>query len=1345
MRKRFTLFLLLIIPLWGHGQSAKLYTADRELSSSLINRVYQDRNGMIWVATEDGLNRYDGAKFTIYRHESGNVHSLMHNYVNFIAEDSKGHLVVGTYSGVQMYDPELDRFTPPATWEHGGTFEGNVTDFLERKNGEVWLSGNALCGLIIHDDRLFVRRLSLPIPTSMVGTLIEDRNYTLWMMRGEEGIYRMDADNQIRQYTNLNASSICEDQNGDIYASTMGNGLFKYDVDTDSFVNISSREQLNLPVKTLYSNSQNELYMGTDGKGIKIFISRTLQIINYDFDNTYFDSKTSKVHAILKDNAGNLWLGVYQKGLMKIPQQPNSFKYMGYKSIDKNIVGSNCITALFKDHEGVMWVGTDNDGIYGVTENGKQKVHYKITDSPFSVPSTVFSLYEDSKHNLWCGSFLNGMGKLDKETGLCTYRKDLLDHDGKRVPRVYDFAEDNDQRLWIATMGSGLFYYDLKTDRIVYNRKMNAGINTWVTCLRHSKDNIIYAGTYDGLYSIIPDAEEPKIQKMLVKQIIHSIFEDHQGIIWIGSAEGLFKWDPQTQRMSSYTTADGLPSNAIYAIQEDEQHNVWISTNEGLSKLYPESQQFFNYYVGDGLQGNEFSKNASFKDNKGNIWFGGMNGITYFNPWEIINPAKKWTVRITDFYLHNQPVRKGMLSDGHDIIDAPVFEAEEFHLSHKDNAFSIEFSTQELTDPERMTYYYAMNDDAWVALSAGTNRVSFSNLIPGTYRFRLKVVDYTIESDVKEIMIHIRPPWWATWWAKLLYVLFTIGVVIGIAMQIRHRYRMRQEMMQHVHAEQINEAKLQFFIDISHEIRTPMSLIISPLQKLMSSDTDKVRQKTYHTIYHSAERILKLMNQLMDIRKIDKKQMSFVYYETDIVKYLDDLCDAFAQDASKKNITLTCHHPEETGELFLWVDPGSFDKIILNILSNAIKFTPNQGHIDVYLATGEDKEVDGPLSRYAEITIADNGIGIPLAERERVFERFYQIRNNVNNSGVGTGIGLQLTRSLVELHQGDIRIESNPNEAPGTRFIIRLPMGRDHLRVEDIGKKEEKEATVSSPVEEMIDPEEMMDQEREAVGRSRTKSRILIVEDDEEIRRYIREELSDEFHVQESNNGKDALELIFKRMPDLVISDVMMNEMDGFTLCRKIKQNVNLNHIPVILLTAKTTDDDNIEGLDTGTDAYLTKPFNMEILRKTVKNLIRSRERLRNTFSGQQHQEDKLQKIDMLSPDDRLMERVMRVVNENLSNPNLTVTMICNEIGISRVHLHRKLKELTNQTTRDFIRNMRLKQAANLLSEKRYTIAEIAELTGFSDPNNFSTVFKELYGVPPTVYMEERLNGKGDE
>lgn len=1331
----------MLLSLLCHGQSYKFFTADKELSSSLINKIYQDRDGMIWIATEDGLNRYDGAKFIIYKHEPENEHSICHNYVRALYEDSKGRLFVGTYNGIQLYDPATDSFSKRAQWEDGKIFDSNIVSIMECRNGEIWASGNNLCAITIAHGELTAHKLDLPIPTQMTDYMIEDRQHNLWVTQGEKGIYRLSANDEsrhfLKQEKGMTIVGLYEDNYGNIYLATIGKGLLKYNQSTEEFIPILYKGKQDLPVKSICQISENELCLGTDGKGAKIFNIHKQHITDYPFGNNYLDSSTSKVHSILKDNAGNLWIAIYQKGVMMIPAQPNSFKYIGYKSINKNIIGSNCITSLCRDHEGMLWIGTDNDGIYGITSDLEQKVHYAPHDSPYSVPSTVFGLYEDSERNLWFGSYTNGLGKLDKGSGRCNYLQNLTDKNGNRIQRVYDLAEDQDKRLWIATMGSGLFYYDLKTGRSVYDPKANAATEKykWISCLLYSSDNRLYVGTYDGIRCIDLSTDDFKAEEILFRHIIHSLYEDSKGNIWIGNSDGLAEWTPQTRQLKAYTTAHGLPSNAVYAIKGDRQDNLWISTNAGMSRFNLKTRTFSNFYADDGLQGNEFSKNASFADRNGILWFGGTNGITYFNPQEITNPTKKWNVRIIDFYLHDQPIRKGMLSGGKEIIGAPVFEARDFYLSHNDNAFSIEFSTRELNNTERITYLYTINDAPWVKLPKGINRVSFSDLPPGDYHFRIKAEDYLLESDTDEITIHIAPAWWASGWAMLAYTLLAATAVYGIILQIRHRYRIRQEMMQHIHAEQINEAKLQFFINISHEIRTPMSLIISPLQKLMANDTDSERQRNYRIIWRNAERILRLINQLMDIRKIDKGQMSLVFRETEMAGFINDLCETFTEQANKKQITLRFHH-EGADNLKLWIDPANFDKIILNILSNAFKFTPQGGSVDIRLRTGEDPALPKPLQQYAEIIVTDSGTGIDPKEAEHIFERFYQIRNSQNNSHVGTGIGLHLTRSLVELHHGDIRVENNPDGQPGCSFIIRMPLGCAHL------SKEEMEAG-KAPLFHAQPPAlpALYEDEEEGNGKTRakTKYKVLVVEDNEEIRRYICRELSGDYRTMESRNGKEALESIFNKAPDLVISDIMMPEMDGLALCRKIKQNVNMNHIPVILLTAKAREEDNLEGLETDADAYMTKPFRIEMLKKTAANLIRNREKLRNTYAGQQAQEDKMQQIEAQSPDDKLMERVMQAVNGNLSNPDLTVEMIAAEVGISRVHLHRKLKELTNQTTRDFIRNIRLRQAAELLSKKRHSIAEVADLVGFSNPNNFSTAFKELYGVPPRVYMEQRL------
>lgn len=1355
MRNKVTiLFLLLYISTLCHGQKGKLFTVDRELSSSMINSIYQDRKGIVWMATEDGLNRYDGSKFTAYKHQEKNPFSLQNNYTRVLFEDRKQHFFVGTLTGLQIYDRSTERFTNvPMDFNSSPTVSANISSIIERKNGDVLIgtSGHGVFLLNPEAKKIEARQMPDLLPTFFVNGLYEDRTETLWVITDDKGVFRIKKGGQTVNYPSgkdfMWPSCICEDNRGNIYIGCLKRGLFRYDAQADKFVHITHGVHSSLPVKTLTRMGNNEIYIGTDGNGMKVYnISRQV-VEDSRIITSAFDSDKAKVHSILKDKQGNIWLGFFQKGVMVLPTITNGFKYIGYKSSTHNSIGSGCIMSICQSRDGTIWVGTDNDGIYGIHPDGNPKVHFVQTaDTAHSVSPTIMSVYEDSNRNLWIGSYRDGLARFNPLTGRCDYMH-LPDKNGQNAQSIYCMVEDNRKQLWIGSMGAGLFRMQLDTKKVFcyptpksgleYRTDANMLHNAWINCLLHTRNDKLYIGTYDGLGCLDIATEHfastHKTNRLLPGIVVSALFEDADGGIWIGTTQGLKFLDPRQGNIQEFTMEDGLPSNSISAIKADSNGNLWISTNFGISRFNPKTKVFVNFYAGDGLQGNEFSKGAVCTSARKELFFGGTNGITYFTPNKINDINKKPEIRIVDFYIHDKAVRAGMQSGNRDIVTTSVTDAEEFRLSYKDNSFSIEFSAMEFYNPERISYTYTLNNGAWVSLQPGINRVSFSDLVPGTYLFRVKAKDYNNYSETKEIKITISPPWYESRWAKMLYFLITAAIIALIALQIRQRYRTRQAMQKHRHAEQLNEAKLQFFINISHEIRTPMSLIISPLQKLIETDTDKERLRNYGLIYRNAERILRLVNQLMDVRKIDKGQMQLRFRETEIVGFVQDLYHTFEHLASTKHIKLSFH--PEVKELKAFIDPKNFDKIIMNILSNAFKYTPEGGNIDIDLYTGEASETPSTaLRHYFEIVVKDSGIGIKENEEKHIFDRFYQIQNSQNESNMGTGIGLHLTRSLVELHHGTIEVRNN-SDAPGCSFIIRLPLGKAHLsesEIEDtIAESTHHADALAAATLAPAEPEENDGKP------TKTKHRILVAEDDEEIRRYICRELGSDFHVKECTNGKEALSLVHDRMPDLIISDVMMPEMDGMTLCRKVKGNIHLNHIPVILLTAKNREEDNIEGLSIGADAYITKPFNIEIVRQTAFNLIKNREVLKNNFQGNQEQEKHIQTPELESPDERLLNRIMKVINEQLSNPELNVEMIAENVGISRVHLHRKLKELTNQTTRDLIRNVRLKQAATLLAGKKHSINEVATLTGFTNVAYFSTVFKELYGVSPSSYMEK--------
>lgn len=1063
---------------------------------------------------------------------------------------------------------------------------------------------------------------------------------------------------------------------------------------------------------------------------MKLYNPIKKQLEDYTINTAPIDFSEGKIHTILEDKDKNLWLGLFQKGIVLIPKQSNPFEYYGSKSTYYNPIGQGCVMSIFQDSNQHLWIGADNEGIYELDAEGGCLRHYQPGSSSHSVANTIMCIYEDSEKNLWLGSYTRGIAKLNRKTGVCDYS---LPVDNEKILSI---TEDKQKNLYIGTLGSGFYQYNLQTGSLKHyesakdetgDLKRNELVNDWINYIFCDSEGFIWLGHYKGVSCFNPLTGSfinyRQVNTLISGCVGYAIQEDYSGNIWAGTTDGLYCFNKKTEELKRFTTADGLSNNVICGLCEDSRHDIWLSTYMGISKYDVKNNRFVNYYSGDGLQGNEFTHGAFYKDKKGKIYFGGINGVTYFSPESIGSVSKETNVWVTDFYVFNHPIHKNSISGGEPVIDTSVQDANQFRLSYKDNTFSIVFSTLQYNNPEQISYQYKVDElgSQWLSTEPGVNRVTYNNLPPGQYTFQVRALNYGNYSETRTVKILIAPPWYQTWWAYCVYITLAGLLVLGIVNYILSRMRHRREIMKREHAEQLNEAKLQFFINISHEIRTPMTLIINPLEKLLADKRDGELHKTYLMIYRNAQRILRLINQLMDVRKLDKGQMFMKFRETDMVGFIADLMQTFEYMARKKNIRFVFKH--EMPQLKVWIDLNNFDKVLMNILSNAFKYTPDGGEVQVSLSTGRDITRRDALRDYFEIVITDSGIGIDRNKIERIFERFYQIDNDVTKSNFGTGIGLHLSRSLVQLHHGIIFAE-NREDAPGSRFIIRIPLGSAHLRTDELETVDADTVmfhTVDKPVLAKLEEELMMEEEEPQTGtKAKTRLRILVVEDEIEIKAYLKSELSDEYKVETCNNGKEAYDLILRDTPDLVISDVMMPEMDGLALCRKIKQNTNVNHVPIILLTARSKPEDTLEGMETGADAYMVKPFNTELLKRTIANLIANRRLLRNKFSGAQQQEDKIEKITMKSGDEILMGKIMKVVNEHLDDPTLNVEMLASEVGLSRVHVHRKLKELTNLSTRDFIKNIRLQQAATLLAQDhKLTVSEIAYATGYTNLSHF--------------------------
>lgn len=1352
------------------AQTGKFYSTDKELSNSLINAVYQDRKGFIWIATENGLNKFDGTRFSIYRHNATDSTSLKNNYVRTLFEDSRGNFWIGCINGLQRYDRATDNFHELFISRKDGRKNPHITSIIERRNGDLWIatSGQGAISLKKNSNPASFHietELTDRIGSNYLNVIFEDSRQNLWIATEEKGLYRYSPESkELKSYkapyhiAGDDVSAICEDAHGQIFVGTLTKGLFRLSSRQEgNFEPVLYQNRMNLNIRTLIIDTRGKLIIGTDGEGVKEYQPQQDIIVDSEINAGPFDFSKSKVHSLIEDKDHNLWLGIFQKGLILVPGISNKFDYYGYKSIHNNTIGSSCVMAIHTDEQATIWIGTDNDGLYAINDQGKQLRHYTHqAGNPQSVPGTILCLYEDSNQELWLGSYFDGLARMNKQTGTCQDATSLLQGNlnaGK--PKVSCIIEDKNKNLWVGTYGSGLYKINLPTQHVTYYEStrnenddwsINRLPNDWISYLLEDREGMIWIGTYKGLAVLNPQTDNfinyKKQNNLLPGYVVYSLLENSNGEIWAGTSEGLVCLNKDRLTPVLFTTADGLPSDIICGLAEDEKKNIWISTHQGISKLNPPEKKFINYYAGDGLQGNEFTRTAVFKDKRGKIFFGGTNGVTAFYPQDITEIKKEMNVLITGFHVANRPVKKGDKSGNNVITDTAVMDTEQFTLAYNENTFSIDFSVLEFSNPGRISYQYKIKElgDEWISTQPGTNRVTYSSLKPGKYTFSVQARDHNNFSNIRTVTIAITPPWYQTWWAKVIWGCLGALLIYALTMYILSRIRHRQEVMRQKHMEQINEAKLQFFINISHEIRTPMTLIISPLEKLLAEHSEK--QPVYLMIYRNAQRILRLINQLMDIRKLDKGQMHLKFRETDIVGFINDLMQTFNYQAQKKNITFTFEKELEGADsLKVWIDLNNFDKVLMNVLSNAFKYTHEGGNIEVLLKTGHNDAYRGALKDYFEIDITDNGIGIDKNKIEQIFERFYQIDNDMTQSNFGTGIGLHLSRSLVELHHGIIKAE-NREDGQGTRFIIRLPLGSNHLKAEELENPEEtgSEPTISQlPKDSIYETEEENKTNEYRKPKAKTRYRVLIVEDDEEIRRYIRSELDSDFRIYECTNGREGLETILKEKPDLVISDVMMPEMDGITLCRKIKQNININHIPIILLTAKSKAEDQIEGLEIGADAYIVKPFNTELLRTTISNLIANRERLRGKLVGEQQVEEKITKIEMKSNDEILMSKVMKTINNHLADPTLNVEMLAANVGMSRVHMHRKLKELTNQSARDFIRSIRLKQAANLLREKNLSVSEVAYATGFSNLSHFSNTFRDFYGISPSEYKEQQM------
>lgn len=1316
----------------------KFYGLQEGLSNSHVNHIYQDRTGLIWVCTDNGLNSFDGLEFKTYYHVLGDTTSLGNNSVLSVLDDTKGNLWVGTTGGLQLLDRETDRFSTIHFSYPYITDFSYISCIIEDSKGNIWLStsrAGAIC-LKGNDHRpIYYLPTNSNICSDKINTIYEDRFGNIWIGSQDNGISVLNMEthtivnyahnpNDVNSLSSNKVFSFVELPNGNMLVGMIDGGIDMFDYSSKKFIRnyIPSVEGAFI----LKKGRDNNVWIGTDGSGLKKFDYVTREISTYDSDLTGVDMHHAKVHGILEDQQGNLWVVLYQKGIMMIPQQERTFHNWGLNFFHPELnIGTECVLSILEDSSRRVWIGTDGDGIYRLNSNREIDRHYSTDKLPANVVLTIF---EDSRKRIWLGTYLHGLFLYD-ENADC-FRNVRLQARGKEVKDIYIIKENTDGTLWIGTNENGLCLYNHDTKQIKsYTYDMlysgNQIPSNSVHTILFGRDNLVWIGTssagiscFDQKTGLFCDynVENGKLKN----NNIYAVAQDELGNIWVGTKGGLHYIDLVADTTLLYTEADGLSNASIAGIEIDGNGNLWISTSLGLSFYDVSGKTFFNYYTSDGLQNNEFRRGAHSRSKTGELFFGGIDGLTAFYPFVPHAEHELSNLMFTDLYFYNEKIKVGDTDDS--VLKRNINATDRIEIGPDIRSFSIEFAALEYNSPEKVVYQVKMEnfDTEWRTLPTGSRLATYTNLNHGKYTFMVRAFLPGTKPVERSLSIVVIPPFWLTWWAKTFYVLCVLAALFLFVYMMERRIRRKKEDIQKENDNLIMQSKLQFLTDISHEIRTPLTLILSPIESLIKDTPEGPLLNVYKMINQNGQRILRLINQVMEMRKLDRGQVRLSAAPTDVSRFFREIASSFDNIAEEKKIRFELQI--EPGLPTVWIDQEKLDKVIFNVLSNAFKYTPEGGHITIWAERDGDQ---------LKIRISDSGEGIPAEQRELIFNRFYQVPTKGNLNKMGTGIGLHLSRSLMEIHHGSIYVEDS---SVGAVFVITLPLGNDYLKKEEMQAEasENSLATLVQPalqdfIEEM--PEETLHGKSESF-----RYKLLVVEDDKEIRKYLKEIFGREYQVIEAENGVKGLELVIRELPDCVITDVMMPEMDGIELCKKIKTNNKTCHIPVILLTAKTAIEQRIEGLEVGADSYIPKPFNVEHLRTRVRKLIELRRTIKEKYEGKHelHKED----IKIKSGDEKLLEKLEQIVKEQISDPNLSVETISQQIGVSRSQLQRRLKQLTNQNPSDYLKTARLRYAASLLITKKLSISEVTYEAGFSSLSHFSNSFRDFYGMSPSRYVE---------
>ena len=1334
--------------------SLKNITTVNGLSQSSVIAIHQDLNGQMWFGTRDGLNRYDGSGITVFRNNPKDTLSICNNDILSIEGDKTGNIWIGTYNGLNCYNPVTNIFKHYLHGNATNTLSNNTIWKIKEIKNEIWIATSGGLSIFNKSTQKFTSvfhnsKDNLSLPNNFVLSIYETKKGAIWIGT-TNGLCRLVNRKgntfRFKQYYTQNNESVYvqdikEDYLGNLWVATKTNGLLKLDPTSKKMLPFSvNQNQINTDVRTLDFDKKGVAWIGTYEGISTIQNDGSIQKV---YNNPEKKTSFGKIKSIFTDKKGSVWIGSYYDGISIWDESNNNFTNLNQNSGSRSL-SYDVVSSLAADANKNIYIGTEGGGITVFDSKTGMTSKINSADSNGISFNNIKSLCLSDSGILWIGSFTEGLAAYDIKSKRFVNEK--IDVNLKNIVKeagVYVIIKGRKNDIfWIGTFGKGLIRYDSsnKTYQIIGNDNYSDNFltnNRVRTLLLDKKDNL-WIGTQSGLNVINLNDFDNKTyhikhyffdNKLLSGDDILSLFQDKKGKIWIGTkAKGLYDFDGINFHKINIKKDDSNVS-AIHSISEDDSNNLWMSSNYGIIKYNLSNKSAFIYDHKNGLLSNEFNDNAFLQLGYNKFYYGGPSGMTCFDTKKIAVNTYSPQVILTDFKIANKSIN---VANENDVLEKAITYTKSLTLTYDKANFTVNFAIPNFVNSTNNQYKYRLVglDNEWITTSS--NSATFTIQNSGTYVFEVKGAnnDGVWNAVPTTLEIVVKPAPWLSWWAFSFYVILLWISLYGLAWIIKSKEKLRQELLLEYRESEINKennsAKLQFFTNISHEFRTPLTLILGPLQQIiLNYNGSNEMYKKLLVIESSANHLLKLINRLMDFRKFENNQFILEAAEGNIVKFIREIFLSFSEYAKVGGYKFTFESSDE--EILVYFDRFKLERVFYNLISNAFRYSPKGGEIAIKIRKEKNEII---------IEVEDTGIGIDEKHIEKIFDLFFEIptHNQVQiNYNKGTGIGLSIVKNIVNLHKGTITVKNKSTN--GVVFKVAIPLGRKHLTDKEILKDFKISDDVAQYEVQLDLPEIKEDEDINDLDFSDEKLTVLIVEDHKVLRSFMKNLLKTEYNVIVAENGAIGLKKALKFVPDLIVSDVIMPEMVGTELCAKIKENIKTSHIPVILLTSRSSLIYKIEGLESGADDYISKPFNLIEFKLRIKNLLASKQRLKTKFSSKDNFVPS--EITVSSLDEQLLKKAFKVVEENISNEQFDIPFFCSELGVSRTMLFTKIKAWTNFTPNEFIHEIRMKRAVQLLEQNKINISQISYKVGFNNPKYFCKCFQKKFGETPTQYLNK--------